>query len=67
MRDLVLKAIGMANEGKSPLEIRAFLEKGALALGQTAGSGTDEAYEIRLVRTGEIISYGKTGYAYRPR
>jgi hypothetical protein len=66
MRDLVLNAIGMASERKSPTEIRVFFEKGALALGQTGGSETGKAYEIRLVRTGEIISYGIIGIAYRP-
>ena len=67
MRDLVLEAIQMRNAGKSRDEIHRHIWKGASALGLITSNGDQDAFEIRLVETGEIIFFNdKNGYSYRP-
>jgi hypothetical protein len=65
MRDLFSEALRMKIAEKPPEEIRAFLERQAVALGMTAGSAGDRSYEIRLVATGEVIAFDGTDYSYR--
>ena len=65
MRELHSKALSMRNEGKSTEEIYAMIWRGAQELGMTAGHGDHSNFEIRLVQTGETISFSPSaGYSY---
>lgn len=66
-RGLVSEAIRMNQSGKPREEIHRFLSRRALAFGMTTESGDEDAYEIRRVETGEVISFGREGYSYRSR
>jgi hypothetical protein len=65
-RELVLEAIRMERAGTAKEEIHRYLSKRAQAFGFTVESGDEDAFEIRRVETGEIITFGREGYSYRP-
>lgn len=64
-RDLVLEAIRLKLADTPKEEIHRHLWKCAQAHGPIVESGDEDAYELRLVATGEVISFSRGAYSYR--
>jgi len=67
LRDLVSDAIAMRNQKSTPLEIYQLIRRAALNLGQINERGDESNFEIRLVKTGQVIRCNDGGYSYSSR
>jgi len=67
LRDLVSVAIDMKRKDKTLLDIYQLIRRLALNLGQINERGDESNFEIRLVKTGQVIRFIDGGYSYSSR
>ncbi|MEA2829814.1 MAG: hypothetical protein QOF22_562 [Bradyrhizobium sp.] len=67
LRDLISVAINMKRKNKALLEIYQLIRRLALKLGQINERGDESNFEIRFVKTGQVVRLINGAYSYSSR